>query len=93
MTNYALAVGVGFFGLSWAAVPLYRIYCQSTGTAGQAFRDKNADKIQFLKVDKERMLRIKFVADTASKLVWKFKPTMTQIDVNADLLMVALQVF
>lgn len=40
------------------------------------------EKVETMEMDKKRKLRITFTADTASRLAWKFKPTLRSIDVN-----------
>lgn len=63
---------------TYAAVPLYRIYCQSTGKGGQAFADAT-DKVETMKPDKQRPIRIKFEADTGSMMAWNFKPLQSEL--------------
>lgn len=65
---------------SYAAVPLYRIYCQQTGKGGQPFVD-SSDKVSKMKPNKERMLTIMFDADTDSRMAWDFKPLQAEINV------------
>lgn len=69
------------FGLSFAAVPLYRIYCQTTGKPGQAVADKE-DKIVDMKVDKSRLISVKFDASTHSSMEWNFSPVQEKIKVH-----------
>ena len=79
--KFATSIGIGFLGLSFGAVPVYRIYCQATGKGGRAFQDKNMEKIENMEIVKSKKIRIRFVADTASRLAWKFKPTFDIIEV------------
>ncbi|KAJ0178543.1 hypothetical protein K1T71_006366 [Dendrolimus kikuchii] len=79
--NYVIALGVMTVGLSYAAVPLYRIFCQAYsygGTTGQA--DSN-DTVTSMTVVKNRPLKIRFNADTASSMQWNFKPQQHDITV------------
>ncbi|XP_074600376.1 cytochrome c oxidase copper chaperone COX11 [Brevipalpus obovatus] len=80
--KFATSIGIGFLGISFAAVPVYRLYCQATGKGGRAFQDKNMKKIENMEIIKDKKIRVKFVADTASKLAWKFKPTFDVIEVH-----------
>ncbi|XP_026499938.1 cytochrome c oxidase assembly protein COX11, mitochondrial [Vanessa tameamea] len=79
--NYMIALGVMTVGLSYAAVPLYRIFCQAYsygGTTGQAEADVSVSK---MKAVKDRPLKIRFNADVASSMQWNFKPQQTDITV------------
>ncbi|KAM7295983.1 cytochrome c oxidase assembly protein COX11, mitochondrial [Ixodes scapularis] len=75
----SLAVLVG--GLSYAAVPLYRLFCQSTGRGGRAFADESAEKIEKMQKVGHRLIRINFAADTASGMRWNFKPRQSDVRV------------
>jgi len=69
------------FGASFAAVPLYRIYCQATGKGGQAVAEKE-NKIIDLKVDKSRSITVRFDAKTHSSTDWKFSPVQDKVVVH-----------
>lgn len=75
----SLAVLVG--GLSYAAVPLYRLFCQSTGRGGRAFADESAERIEKMQKVGHRLIRINFAADTASGMRWNFKPRQSDVRV------------
>lgn len=75
----ALVVLVG--GLSYAAVPLYRIYCQATGKGGQAVLNNKEDKVETMKPNVGRIVTVHFNADTAASLQWNFKPQQRSIKV------------
>lgn len=63
------AVVAGMVGLSFAAVPLYRIFCQVTGWGGTTqVSDQYADRIL------DREMTIRFDASRAEGLPWSFKP-------------------
>lgn len=78
---YTASLAVAMFGASFAAVPLYRIYCQATGKGGQATRDEE-NKIADLKVDKSRLLTIRFDAKTHSSTDWQFSPVQDKVKVH-----------
>ncbi|MGH6864773.1 MAG: cytochrome c oxidase assembly protein [Methyloceanibacter sp.] len=64
-------------GLSFAAVPLYRIFCQATGYAGTPQRaDKGADRAL------ERTITVRFDANVDQALAWRFAPMQQKIDVK-----------
>ncbi|CAN8003272.1 unnamed protein product [Ixodes hexagonus] len=75
----SLAVVVG--GLSYAAVPLYRLFCQSTGRGGRAFADESTEKIEKMQKVGHRLIRINFAADTGSGMRWNFKPRQSDVKV------------
>lgn len=62
------AVGV-MLGLSFAAVPLYRLFCAATGYGGttQVAKEAPAQK-------GERRLTVRFDANVAAGLPWRFEP-------------------
>jgi cytochrome c oxidase assembly protein subunit 11 len=64
-------------GLSFAAVPLYRLYCQVTGYQGTTQR---ADRASDLVLD--RVVKVHFDANTAAELPWTFEPMQSSLDVK-----------
>jgi cytochrome c oxidase assembly protein subunit 11 len=75
------SVAVGMFGASFAAVPLYRLYCQTTGKPGQAVRE-DENKIANLNIDTSRTITVRFDAKTHSSMDWNFSPVQNQIKVH-----------
>lgn len=78
MAAYVFAVVILMVGVSFAAVPLYALFCKVTGFGGttmvaQDFPDRVTD----------RMVTIRFNADTASDLPWEFKPEQREIKITA----------
>lgn len=64
-------------GLSFAAVPLYRLYCQVTGYAGTTQRaEKASDKVL------DRTVTVRFDSNVASDLPWIFEPEQRKLDVK-----------
>lgn len=57
-------------GLSFASVPLYRIFCQVTGFGGTPNIDPNAVASRVL----DKAMTITFNADVAQGMPWDFKP-------------------
>ncbi|XP_004933673.2 cytochrome c oxidase assembly protein COX11, mitochondrial isoform X1 [Bombyx mori] len=79
--NYMIALGIMTVGLSYAAVPLYRIFCQAYsygGTTGQIEANK---AVSNMKAIKDRPIKVRFNADTASSMQWNFKPQQPDITV------------
>ena len=63
------SVVVGMIGLSFAAVPAYRAFCQITGWGGTTQRaDDGADRIL------AREITVRFDATVSQGLAWRFKP-------------------
>ncbi|XP_058803872.1 cytochrome c oxidase assembly protein COX11, mitochondrial isoform X1 [Phymastichus coffea] len=77
--NYVTAIGILAVGLTYAAVPLYRIFCQAFGYGGTTGHDTS--KISDMKPIKHRVLKIKFNADTAAQMAWNFQPQQKEIKV------------
>lgn len=71
------AVSFGMLGLSFAAVPLYRLFCAATGFAGTPQLAKTAPAQKGL-----RTLTVRFDANVAPALPWKFWPETAQIEVR-----------
>uniref|UniRef100_A0A2I3SKA4 Cytochrome c oxidase assembly protein COX11, mitochondrial n=2 Tax=Pan TaxID=9596 RepID=A0A2I3SKA4_PANTR len=73
------AVAVGMLGASYAAVPLYRLYCQTTGLGGSAVSGHASDQIENMVPVKDRIIKINFDADVHASLQWNFRPQQTEI--------------
>ncbi|KAI6657592.1 Cytochrome c oxidase assembly protein COX11, mitochondrial [Oopsacas minuta] len=67
------------FGVSYAAVPLYRLFCQATGYGGTTLRHKDPEKLEKLEPVRERKITIRFNADTNASMQWQFKPQQSEI--------------
>lgn len=72
----AIAVGVvaGMIGLSYASVPLYRLFCQVTGFGGTTQVAERAPAEAG-----ERDITIRFNADTGGGMAWRFRPEQREI--------------
>ncbi|XP_054622968.1 cytochrome c oxidase assembly protein COX11, mitochondrial [Dunckerocampus dactyliophorus] len=77
--TYVAAAGVGMVGLSYAAVPLYRLYCQATGLGGTAVAGHDTDLVETMEPVKERVIKVAFNADTHASIQWNFRPQQTEI--------------
>ncbi|MDX2263611.1 MAG: cytochrome c oxidase assembly protein [Hyphomicrobiales bacterium] len=74
---WLVALVVGMTALSFAAVPLYRLFCQVTGYGGTTQRAEAAPG-----VTADRVIRVRFDANVAPGLPWAFHPEMREIDVK-----------
>ena len=73
----ATSVIVGMLGLTAAAVPLYRLFCQATGYGGTTQRAEAAPDRQL-----ERTITVRFNADIDPDLPWSFAPEQRQMEVR-----------
>lgn len=76
----ALALGgvaAGMVGMSYAAVPLYRVFCEVTGFGGTTRRADHApDAVG------ARLVTVRFDASVAGGLPWDFAPTTREVQVR-----------
>lgn len=71
------AVVVGMVGMSYAAVPLYDLFCRVTGYGGTTQRaDTGADRVL------DRWVTIRFDANIARDLGWKFAPEQRSVRIR-----------
>ena len=54
------AIAVGVAGLSYAAVPLYRLYCQASGYGETVSKVESGEKIEKTNLVKEREITIRY---------------------------------
>lgn len=77
--TYIAAAGVGMIGMSYAAVPLYRLYCQASGLGGTAVAGHDTEQVETMKPVRERVIKITFNADTHASMQWNFRPQQSEI--------------
>jgi cytochrome c oxidase assembly protein subunit 11 len=78
---YVCGIGVLTVGLSYAAVPLYRMFCSSFSYGGTTGVQHDGSKIESMVKVPERVLKIKFNADLGASMRWNFKPQQYEIKV------------
>jgi cytochrome c oxidase assembly protein subunit 11 len=71
------AVVVGMVGLSFASVPLYRLFCQATGYGGTTQRAATAPSEVA-----DTVITVRFDAQTAPDLGWEFRPLTRELRVH-----------
>jgi len=76
----------GMTGLAFAAVPLYRAFCQATGFAGTPLRAEGGRAPGAT----GHMISVRFDANTSPSLPWQFRPVDTHRDVAIGARNVAL---
>lgn len=79
---YITAAGVVVVGLSYAAVPLYRLFCQATSYGGTPATGHDSSKVATMSPLRNKPIKIKFNADTAASMRWNFKPQQSEITVS-----------
>jgi cytochrome c oxidase assembly protein subunit 11 len=72
-----VSVVAAMVGLSFASVPLYRLFCQATGLGGTTQRAAAAPAEKAAAV-----LTIRFDAATAPDLGWEFRPLQSEVTVH-----------
>ncbi len=82
--NQAVGVVAGFMalgmlGAAFAAVPLYRVFCQVTGYGGAT----NVAEIAPDQVIRDRVITVNFDANVAPGLAWNFRPAQRRVSVAA----------
>ncbi len=71
-----LVLGMG--GLAYASVPLYDLFCRVTGYGGTTQQVSSADGVVAI----DRKINVRFDANTASSLDWKFAPEHREISIQ-----------
>ncbi|XP_015516491.1 cytochrome c oxidase assembly protein COX11, mitochondrial [Neodiprion pinetum] len=79
--HYVTAAGVLAVGLSYAAVPLYRLFCRAYSYGGTTATGHDASKIETMKSIQNRQFKVRFNADVGASMRWNFKPQQNEIDV------------
>lgn len=67
----------GMLGMSYASVPLYRLFCQVTGYGGTTQVAAEAPREVL-----DRTVTVRFNADVATGLPWKFEPVQRDMTVK-----------
>ncbi len=70
-------IAVGMVGLSFAAVPLYQLFCQVTGYGGTTQVAAAAPDVVT-----DHVIEVRFNADIDPDLDWRFKPMQLSMDVH-----------
>ena len=74
----ALALmAVGMVGMSFAAVPLYDLFCRVTGYGGTTQRADAGSEIIL-----DKLITIDFDANTGKDMPWKFKPVKRKVQLR-----------
>lgn len=89
---YLVALIVSMIGITYASVPLYRMFCQATGYGGTVAEGKTVeDKIRKREENPDaeveaaalkREITVTFNADVNDGMPWKFQPTQRSVKVH-----------
>lgn len=71
------AIAIGMLMLAYASVPLYRLFCAATGFGGTTMR-ATANNTRLT----DKVIEVRFNADTDPKLPWKFVPLEKTVKVR-----------
>ena len=71
------AVALGMVGVAYAAVPLYRAFCQLTGFDGTVGRATAASTVQL-----DRKIAVSFDTNVRDGLPWTFKAEQPKVEIN-----------
>jgi cytochrome c oxidase assembly protein subunit 11 len=74
---FACGASLAMLGLTAASVPLYRMFCQTTGYGGTTQVAKRAPAAPL-----ERTMTVRFNADTDPALPWEFRPVQREVVVR-----------
>ncbi|CEG68705.1 Putative Cytochrome c oxidase assembly protein subunit 11 [Rhizopus microsporus] len=77
---YTASIFIFMLGLSYAAVPLYRLFCASTGFNGTPVIDaERFGPDRLVPQTKSKRIRVTFESNTSDTLPWSFKPELREI--------------
>lgn len=68
---------VSMVGVSYAAVPLYQLFCQVTGYGGTTQRVE-----QMSETILDRKIKVRFDSNVAAGLPWDFKPVQREVELQ-----------
>ncbi|PXF46573.1 Cytochrome c oxidase assembly protein COX11, mitochondrial [Gracilariopsis chorda] len=85
LAAWAAALAFATVGLSYASVPLYRMFCQVTGFGGTVRTNEGEENDAFMtaidetKVVEGRPIKISFNADVSAHVPWRFTPLQSEV--------------
>ncbi len=77
LAGSVVAVMIGMLGLSFAAIPLYRLFCAATGFGGTP-----SIGLAAAPGASGETIRVRFNADTNPALPWTFGPDQNEVSLN-----------
>ncbi len=77
VASMAAGLAAAMVGLAYASVPLYQAFCQATGFGGTTQRAEQAPA-----ATADKYITVRFDANTADSLGWKFNPVQATMRVK-----------
>jgi len=74
---FCVAGALVMAGMSYAAVPLYQMFCQATGLNGTTQRAAKPSDVVL-----DRVVTVRFDANVSPKLGWRFEPMQRTVDAH-----------
>ncbi len=68
---------IGMVGMAYAAVPLYRMFCQVTGYGGTTQRVEQASDVIL-----DKTIKVRFDANVGPGLPWTFEPVQREVNIR-----------
>uniref|UniRef100_A0A336ML92 Cytochrome c oxidase assembly protein COX11, mitochondrial n=2 Tax=Culicoides sonorensis TaxID=179676 RepID=A0A336ML92_CULSO len=78
--NYLISGIALTAGMTFAAVPLYRAFCQAYSYGGTT-KGHDGSNIEDMKKVPEKIIKVTFNADLSASMMWNFKPQQHEIKV------------
>ena len=78
---YLVSVAVAGVGITYASVPLYKMFCQATGFGGETMTATMEQAAKMVPVADADPITVTFVAQTSDSMPWKFKPQQRSVSV------------
>jgi cytochrome c oxidase assembly protein subunit 11 len=76
------SVFITLVGLSYAAVPIYRLVCQATGLAGTIKAAPELEPEKMRPKREQKRIKVSFNADTSTSMKWRFSPQQDAVHVH-----------
>lgn len=81
-TAYNIAtMAVVIFGVGYASVPLYKVFCQMTGFGGTTQVADKAKANSVKPVDGAEIVKVTFACNVHDTMPWSFKPTQKSVKI------------
>jgi len=75
------ALAVAVFGVSYASVPLYKVFCSMTGFGGTTQRVDEEKATTVKPVAGAKMIKVYFTSQVPDTMPWKFTPTQREVKI------------
>jgi cytochrome c oxidase assembly protein subunit 11 len=78
------AIAAGMVAASFAAVPLYRAFCQATGFGGttQRAEESSVPNATALRALGGKMIKVRFDGNISPGMPWQFKPDVADVSIR-----------